>query len=205
MNAQLITGLVVVATILGVGMTIPQVVRVQRRRDFEGVSLVWVGVGIAINSWWMIYGAAMELWGLIPVSAGSVVLYITLAVQALVFTGRGASRTLLKGLVPLLCLPVFALAAFGWESVGLLVGLAYSVQFSPAVVACYRTRTPTGVSATTWTMAGIEGGIWAVYGIHYADLGLGLGGFGAATLAALILARITWLSGNNSRMSLGQA
>ena len=66
---------VVLATILGVGMLVPQARDLARNRDFRGVSAGWIGGGLAINSGWLVYALAAGLPGLLPVSLGALVLY----------------------------------------------------------------------------------------------------------------------------------
>lgn len=194
MNPQILTLLVAVATILGVGMTVPQVVQIQRTRDFDGVSGVWVGVGLAMNAWWVLYGLHADLWSLIPVSAGAILLYAAMAVQAVVFVGPSALRQLGAGLFGLGAVPLLVLIGFGWEATGYTIGLFYSVQFSPAVIAAYRTKTPTGISPMTWFMALIEAMVWAVYAADRGDGALFVGGTGGTVMSVLILARLLWLS-----------
>ncbi len=61
-----------VATVAGVGMIIPQAVRLHRTRNSDGVSTTWVGVSFALNAAWLVYALAQGLYGIIPVSLGGV-------------------------------------------------------------------------------------------------------------------------------------
>ena len=52
MQSLVLSALVVVANILGVGMILPQVWRLGRG-SAGGVSGAWIGVGIGLNGWWL--------------------------------------------------------------------------------------------------------------------------------------------------------
>ena len=43
--------LLVVANVMGAGMIVPQVARLHRVRSVDGLSGIWVGVGVAMNNW----------------------------------------------------------------------------------------------------------------------------------------------------------
>lgn len=193
MNQQLLLVLVLIATIVGVGMTVPQVLRIQRTRDFDGVSGMWIGFGLAMNCWWTAYGYEAGLWSMIPVSVGAAVLYSAMIAQSLLFVGRSAARDLCLGAIGLGLIPVAALVLDGWETVGLVVGLFYAVQFCPAVVAAFRTQSPSGVSGWTWSMALVEALIWIVYAADQSDRALLIGGSGGTLMSVLILTRLLWL------------
>lgn len=190
MNASVLTVLLVIANVMGAGMIVPQVVRLHRSRSADGLSGIWVGVGIAMNCWWTAYGLAESLWGILPVSILAALLYLVMAGQYVGLLGRAGIRPILIGLFGLALLPVPFLLVSGWDAAGLVVGLAYAVQFTPAAVAAVRADDLRGVSPTTWTMAWIEAAIWVVYGISENDPALLVGGAGGAVASAVILFRI---------------
>ncbi len=64
----MVNALMIVATILGSGMALPQARRLARTRRADGVSTMWVGVSLALNAWWIGYGLAAPVWALLPVS-----------------------------------------------------------------------------------------------------------------------------------------
>lgn len=184
---------VAVATVMGAGMIVPQVVRIHRTRAVAGVSGTWVGLGLAMNTWWIAYATSEALWGLVPVSVGSLALYLVIAVQYTRLTAGAGARQILAGLLGSATVPALALAAGGWTAAGLSIGLAYAVQFSPAVVAALRSADLSGISPTTWAMAWIEAVIWCSYGSVQADVALVVGGGGGALMATVILVRL-WSS-----------
>lgn len=135
MNPTVMTVLLVVANVMGAGMIVPQVVRLHRLRSADGISGIWIGVGISMNSWWTAYGLAESLWGILPVSIAAAALYLVMAGQYLGLLGRLALRPLFVGVLLLGLAPMPFLAIGGWDTAGLVVGLAYAVQFTPAAVA----------------------------------------------------------------------
>ncbi len=181
--------LLAVATTAGVGMIVPQAARLHRTGATDGVSAVWVGVGVSMNAWWLAYAAASGLWGLVPVSVGGMALYTILAVQLLRLIGpavlRAVGRGQLIGLVPLV-----GLAADGWPGAGLAIGLLYGAVFAPAVFAALRSASVAGISPTTWVLALVEAVIWLIYGSTTGDVALIAGGLGGTVMSSLILARL---------------
>ena len=43
--------MLVVANVMGAGMIVPQVARLNRLKTTEGISAAWIGVGLAMNLW----------------------------------------------------------------------------------------------------------------------------------------------------------
>lgn len=183
--------LLVVANLFGVGMIVPQISRLRRTRIADGVSSLWVGVSLATNLGWLSYGIQGQLWGLLPVSLGALLVYAVVAVQLRSLLG---SRVLLQiassGAATSIML-VVALAVGGWPAVGLTLGLAYGPQFAPAVFGALRSGAAAGVSGVTWTMAAIEAIVWIVYGTAVGDQALIIGGIGGTLMSSVILARLS--------------
>ncbi len=190
MNQIFLSSLVVVATMLGAGMVLPQILRLHRTASTNGVSAAWIGVGIAMNAWWTAYAVGTGLWGLLPVALGGVLLYGVLAAQVLGINGGSALRQLLMGAVVLGAIPLPALILGGIEAAGIAVGLCYAVQFTPAVIESLRASDLRGLSFSTWIMALGEAAIWAVYGLAIADVALIIGGAGGTFASAIIVVQI---------------
>jgi uncharacterized protein with PQ loop repeat len=193
MNPTVMTLLLVLANVMGAGMIVPQVVRLHRVRSADGVSGVWIGVGIAMNSWWIAYGLAESLWGILPVSIAAAALYLVMAGQYLGLLGRPGLRPLVTGLFLLGLVPMPFLAVGGWSIAGLVVGLAYAIQFSPAAFATLRSNELSGVSTVTWSMAWVEAVIWVIYGLSTGDAALLVGGTGGTLAATVILVRLAFV------------
>lgn len=101
----LLTSLLAAANALGVGMIVPQAVRLNRLRVIDGLSGSWVGVGLAMNLWWLSYAVQGRLWGLVPVSVGGAALYGVIACQYAAMGGRAAGRSLAVGALGLAMAP----------------------------------------------------------------------------------------------------
>lgn len=182
--------LIVLATALGSSMAFPQAWRIARTRHLDGVSSSWIGVSLALNSWWLVYGLAVGVWAIVPVSVISLLLYGVMAWFYVSTAGRAALRGLGVGVLGLGMIPLPFLIAGGWELAGLVVGLCYGIQLLPAVVAACRTSDLRGVSSATWLIAWCEAALWLVYGVAAGDAALTLAGLVGATMAAIIIVRL---------------
>lgn len=184
-----LTVLLVVANVLGAAMAAPQAIRLMRTHNTSGVSSVWVGVSIAMNGWWLVYGVAAGLWALVPISVIAIVLY---AVIAVVLTrlrlGRAPLEIAMGATIGLVPLPALALG--GLNAAGVAIGVGYGLQLAPAVVASFRTRELHGVAPGTWIMAFVESAIWFLYGLTVVDPALLVGGTSGVVLPALLLGRL---------------
>ena len=187
MSPLFISTMVVVANVTGAGMIVPQVLRLHRVRGADGVSAVWIGIGIALNLFWLGYGFERDLWGVIPVSAMSLVLYGAMAVLYTRIVGRQAFGKLAAGVAGGAAAPLAAVLLDGWLLAGIVLGLAYTVQFAPAVWSALRSPSLAGVATTTWVLAWIEAVAWLAYGIVRADPAITLGGAGGGVMATVIL------------------
>ena len=191
MTTFVMTAIVLTANVLGAGMAYPQVHKLVRTGRLEGLSATWVGVSIAMNTWWFVYGISTGLWALVPVSAVSLVLYGSIAVVMYRSARSQMVASFLAGLVVLGLIPVPALVLGGWTVAGVVIGLGYGAQLAPAVVAAFRTSQLQGIAAGTWLLAFAEAVLWLIYGIHVGDVALLVGGGAGVTMASLILGRLT--------------
>jgi uncharacterized protein with PQ loop repeat len=190
MHELVLLFLLLTANVMGVGMVVPQVLRIHRVRSVEGVSIAWIGVGIAMNGWWSAYAVASGLWGLLPVSIGAGALYFIMTAQVIRLLGWSALRPLAIGAFFFGMVPLPFFLAGGMAAAGVAAGFSYGGQFMPAVVASLRSTALAGLSPTTWTMAWIEATIWVIYGTSVDDLALIIGGTGGALASTVILIRL---------------
>ncbi len=197
--------LIVVANVLGVGMIVPQVVRLARRRSLAGVSLTWIGLSAALNGWWIAYGVGAGRWGVVPVSVGGLALYGCMAAVAARIAGSTIWRPVATGAVLPSAAAGAGLLAGGWTAAGLVIGLSYGIQFGPAAWSALRSDRLDGVSPTTWAMAWAEAAIWFVYGVDVGDLALLVGGGGGAAMATVILVRLATHGRTPGAIGTGQA
>ncbi len=188
---------VALANVFGVGMLVPQALRLARRRCVSGVSPTWIGVGVAINAGWLIYAAQREVYGLIPVSLGSLVLYLVMANAMYRIDQATFTRAVIAALVVSNVL-AWSMAVDGVGTLGLALAGLYTVQFAPASVSAVRTSDLDGVAPSTWVMAFVEAVIWAGYGAAISDVAVLLGGAGASVMSAVVLVRLAggWPSGS---------
>ena len=77
----------------------------------------------------------------------------------------------------------------GLTALAVLLAGAYAVQVAPAIWTVWRTPSPTGVAAATWSLVGVEGALWCVYGLHHDDPAVTSFGIIAMVAAAATLAR----------------
>jgi len=194
MNAIVISVLVVMANVLGAGMIVPQVVRLHRSRIVDGLSGAWVGVGFGMNLWWTAYAIQTPLYGMLPVSLAGAALYSTIAVQLIRLSGPQVLKSLAVGAFGLAMTPLPALILGGWSAAGLLIGLSYAAQFTPAAIVALRSRDVDGVSPSTWSMAWVEAAIWLIYGLQIDNRALIVGGGGGLIMSSVILARLVYVS-----------
>ena len=185
-----LTVLIVIATVLGAGMIVPQVLRLRRMRTLAGVSLLWIGLSAALNGWWIAYGIGAGRWGVVPVSVGGLLLYLWMAGLAAQIAGPAAWRPMALGALVPTAAAGAGLLVGGWSVAGLVIGLSYGIQFGPAVCSALRSDRLDGVSPTTWIMAWVEAAIWLLYGLDVGDLPLLVGGGGGAAMATIILLRL---------------
>lgn len=183
--------LVVVASVLGSGMALPQTRRLVRTGRVEGVSAMWIGVSFTLNGWWLAYGIAADVWALIPVSIISVALYGVMGAAYLAVVGRSSVPGFVSGAFVLGMIPLPFLVSGGWSLAGVAVGLCYGIQLLPAVVAAYRSLELAGISAVTWLIAWIESVIWLAYGVAMGDAALVLAGTAGTVMAAAIIVRLS--------------
>lgn len=187
--AVVLTVLLIIANLIGAAMAAPQAVRLGRTRSTSGVSSVWVGVSIAMNLWWLVYGLATGLWALVPISVVAIALYGVIAIMLTrIRRGRTLLTTAMGATIGLI--PVPALALGGLSAAGITIGVGYGLQLAPAVVSAYRTRELLGVAPGTWIMAFVESAIWLVYGFTVVDPALLVGGASGVALPALLLGRL---------------
>lgn len=176
-----------VATVLAVAAAIPQLHRVIRGGDGRGVSITTAALGVGTEVTWVAYASARGLWSALPeavaMTAANVLLLIALR-------RRGAVTRQAAQAGGLWAVALAAAGAFGGVNViAVVLGGAYLVQVVPAVWTVWTTAMPSGVAVSTWTMIGLEGVLWGVYGLHHADPAVLCFAVIATVAAAAILAR----------------
>ncbi len=173
MNQNTTIIVVALATLLGGATALPQARRLVRTRQVAGVSSMWAGISVAVNSWWIAYGIGIADWAIVPVAVVSVFAYFAIAASLIRFSIDRRSTVVAMGVGTLgALLPLPALALGGWPAAGIALGAIYGIQLSPAVIEVYRSHDVAGVAAATWVLTWTEALLWGVYGFPRRDLGL---------------------------------
>lgn len=158
---------VVTATILAWTTLVPQIVKLAKGRDAEGVSATWPAIGLVSNAAWTAYLSSQELWLAAP-STAVMILFYALVLRYLALSGRDLRSSAGRGITWVVMLTSTGLLG-GWPALGLLLGWSYVVQLAPSVWSAYRSYRPSGVSIGTWALIGVEAVLWGVYGWFYSD------------------------------------
>jgi uncharacterized protein with PQ loop repeat len=184
---------VLLATVMAWWSLIPQIRKLLRTSDPAGVSGTFPAIGLVSNVGWTAYLLSQQLWAAAPATTVMVLFYAAV-LRALRKAEAPIGWALIRGAVSMVIL-VIAYMWGSWAVLGLVLGWAYAPQLAPAVWAAYRTVAPTGISTGTWTLIGIEAGLWMVYGALLRDTPVMI--FAAIGLvgALLILARVWWTIG----------
>jgi hypothetical protein len=154
------------ATVVAVVAAAPQLHRVIVRRDRCGVSVTSGVLGVGTEAAWFVYTVRGGLWSAVPEAVLMAAANVTLVV-ALVRRGADVRVAWRVGLAWAVVLG--AGVAGGTTVVAAMLAGAYAVQVAPAVWTVWMTPAPTGVAAATWGLVGLEGLLWAMYGIAHAD------------------------------------
>jgi uncharacterized protein with PQ loop repeat len=175
---------IITATVLAASALVPQVIRLLRTQNPDGVSATWAAFGIVTNATWTVYLISQALWLALPsvimVVAGYAVTFVLLY-RLGVRTGTPISLG-----IGWICTLAAVGAVGGWTGLGTLLGFSYAVQVAPGIWTAYRTHRPAGISPGTWWILLIEGLLWGYYGWWNADTPLMIFAV-VATLASIAM------------------
>lgn len=178
---------VILATLLAVAFLLPQIVKLARTGNPEGVSSTWPALGAVTNAGWVAYLSSQHLWPSVP-SAAIMVLFYTVILFYLAKAGRGLRSPIVRGIVWAGVLGLI-LRLGGWHTLGVVLGLAYVVQVTPSVWAAYRSPDPSGIAPSTWWLSVAGAALWMYYGWANADVPIMIFAVTSGVAAALILVR----------------
>jgi len=152
----------VLATLLTLVGDAPQIRRLRRTGDTNGVSLSTAMLAVAAESGWFIYLAGEHLWSAVPETV------ITIGFNA-VFTAdmvRAGARwgAPIAGAAAWAVALVGARLSGGPAAIAVLLSVTYAVQMAPAVWTVWRTWCPSGVSPGAWSVRLVQSALWAGYG-----------------------------------------
>ncbi len=177
----------VVATLLAWTTLVPQITKLWRTRNADGVSATWAMAGAVSNAAWTAYLLSQRLWLAVPSTAVSVLFYLLVG-WLIARTGRALGVPTLLGSAWATLLVIVGLAG-GWSGLGLLLGVSFGVQAIPSVWTAFRTWAPQGISPGTWQLALAEGSLWLVYGAAYRDRPIVIYGVLSCLTSLLMLSR----------------
>ncbi len=177
----------VIATVLAVITLIPQITKLRRTRNAEGVSATWAAFGTVSNGAWATYLASQSLWLALPSTSVMAIFYLV-TLLLIGRTGRSILRAISLGSLWALALAAAGLVG-GWQGLGLVLGVSFGVQATPSIWTAFNTRAPRGISSGTWQLILIEGVLWGVYGVGYSDRAVVLYGILSTIASALMLGR----------------
>ena len=176
----------VVATLVSIVCTWPQLARVHRTGDIAGVSITAAALTVSSELGWTLYLGGEGLWAAVPEGMFAIAANALLVV-ALTRCG-GSARVSVVAAAGWLVLLVAARWLGGPSAIAVLLGFAYLVQLTPAVVKAWRTWKPSGIATETWMLHLIEAVLWGTYGFASGDPPLiFLGIFGVAESTAILV------------------
>ncbi|MDF1596887.1 MAG: PQ-loop domain-containing transporter [Acidimicrobiia bacterium] len=177
----------VLATLLAFVTLVPQVMKLWNTRNADGVSTTWASLGMVSNAAWTAYLYSQDLWLALP-STTSMVLFYTLTIGLIAWTGRPIARAVMLGSSWALILTLVGVIG-GWAGLGVLLGVSFGVQATPSLWTAFRTWAPKGISPGTWQLTLVEGLLWLVYGAAYSDRAIVMFGILSSAASSLMVAR----------------
>ena len=181
----------VIATLLSMSCTWPQLARVRRTGDIAGVSITAAALTVSSELGWTLYLGGQGLWAAVPEGMFTIAANVLLVVA---LTRCGASgRLSVVAAVSWLAVLLGASLVGGPQALAALLGFAYLIQLAPAVVEAWRTWKPSGIAAETWALRLIEAALWGAYGYASGDpplIFLGILGMAEST-AILVRVAVT--------------
>lgn len=188
--ANVLDYLPIAAAGFGIPQFLPQIVKLRRTGDAEGVSWPWAALTGLNNAAWFGYFTLSRYWTALVPSGSATLLAGTVAVM-LATRGRATSRAaVLIGAWFAVLACVFL--GFGRTGLGTVLTAAFIVQVVPSIWTAYRTARPTGLSLGTWMLILGELTCWSSFGLYRADprlIALGCTGVCASLLMLFRIAR----------------
>ena len=161
---------VVLATVSTVTFLIPQITKLIRTGDSEGVSLTWAVLGFVVNLGWFAYLTSQQLWASIFAPFATFIAY-GVTTWAIRRTGKPMNGGRIQGRVGRAG-PCCDNCRLRLDDVGSSPRALLRGDAAPSIWAAYRVPQPTGVSQTTWWIGLVEALLWGYYGWFHSDRGI---------------------------------
>lgn len=167
-------------------MSVPQAVRLLRRRDPAGVSAASFGGFAGVGVSWVVYGVVEHRWAVIVANAAMVV--TALAVLAGLVLCRSPVRSALATCGGCIVVSVAVLGVLGGVAAGWWAAALTGLIRIPQLVASGSARV-SGVSSNTWLMVTAGNVLWLSYGWYFGATPVAVGSGLAIVLGTSILVR----------------
>ena len=148
----------VVATLVSMSCTWPQLARIRRTGDIAGVSVTAAALTVSSELGWTLYLGGEGLWAAVPEGDVHHRRQRRCLVVALTRCRRVGSDRPSWPRPRGWRAPRRARWLGGPNAIAVLLGFAYLVQLTPAVVKAWRTWSPSGIATATWMMRLDRGG-----------------------------------------------
>lgn len=175
------------AAVVGTLLGLPQVFRLARTRDAEGLSLVAWQLVLGLNLAWMVHGVTLMKWNLIVPN----LLGLLTTVPILVLLSRELGRALPRVLLPGLLLAVGMVAVdlgFGTTAYGIVAMWPALLANAGQSLELIRSPRVTGVSPVYLSAAALNQALWLAWGVLVADAGTIISATSALVVTAFNLA-----------------
>ncbi|HEV2147233.1 MAG TPA: hypothetical protein VGR37_07505 [Longimicrobiaceae bacterium] len=157
---------IIVGTAIGLIRALPQLLRLVRTQDAQGVSADSAGTISVVSFAWAAYGMLTDQVAVALASGASAVMFGIVTAVALRL-GRRVSemRTTPVWLIVL----AFAGSVGGAQGLGLLLPVSVLVANVPQLLVAWRERDLSGLSLGTWVLSVAEAAVWGTYGLLAGD------------------------------------
>ena len=181
------------AATIGISCSTPQVWRLWRSPDAEGVSHASAVLGVLAVSSWLSYGLSLVDWAQIVANIPGLV--GALAILTLVVVRSGA--TFRPTVVAAAAWSVVLLAAFrigGPEALGVSATTVTLVARGPQVWTAYRSTSLAALSPLSFALTVVSASLWVTYGLGTGEAPVFTSATAGLTMSVLILARVWHLA-----------
>lgn len=163
----------------------PQVVRVRRSGDPNGIAPIAIACGLVQYAAWNVYAWEGQAWVVLASNVVGTMLYVLLAAVAV----RAGLRPDTSCWVAVAWVPVLGAAALiGYGAFGVALTVGSLLTLIPSVLHAWTAERISGLSATTWTLALVNGLLYWLLGATGSPFAVLAFGVVATLCSTLVLA-----------------
>lgn len=175
---------IIISTALGITRAMPQLVRIIRKGNARGVSIDTSTTSAIVSLGWAVYGFLTNQLSICFASGSTAIIFTLITLAALRF-GRQLKE--LK-IAPIWVVVLLLFGTIGGPiGIGLVLPISVLVANIPQVWVAYKEVILTDLSLGTWTLAMLEGFLWAGYGIVQHDVSVLTNNFFMVTTSGIIV------------------